>query len=248
MWSTSHRLPAEVLSEIFFYFILHERNSTNKLARPEWLGSTGVCHYWRTVALANPRLWNQPNLRHPLMIQEMINCSQSLPLIIDVRITRWTTTQDRSTVTTVLHEYTSRIQHLHLYVSSEIRLSKVFPRPFPHPTPLLHTIELHNPGNIGFFTLPKDFLGGLAPALTHLTLVGCLIKPDSPLLRNLTFLHLDMRSAVLPINYHRTLGNAPRLKHMELYTRYILETLLSIICLLPQLHYFFLSRCHEQPL
>ncbi|KAK1224783.1 hypothetical protein PQX77_012301 [Marasmius sp. AFHP31] len=165
MWSAGHRLPSEVLSEIFFYCVLHERSSTDKLARPEWLGFTGVCHYWRTVALANPRLWNQPDLRHPLMAQEMFHRSRSLPLVIDGHITRWTTTHDRSTVMNVLLEYTSRIQHLRLHVSSGIRLSKVFPRTFLHPAPLLHTIELHNPGNIKFFTLPKVFLGGSAPTL-----------------------------------------------------------------------------------
>lgn len=57
--SPIRRLPPEILSEIFTFWLFS--HSLGKRRNPLFLCS--ICVPWRTVAFNNPRLWTHPNLR-----------------------------------------------------------------------------------------------------------------------------------------------------------------------------------------
>ncbi|KAE9400643.1 hypothetical protein BT96DRAFT_818902, partial [Gymnopus androsaceus JB14] len=54
--SPMRRLPAEVLSEIFFHCLPTDRNPVRSIKEAPLL-FTRVCSRWRSIALESPRLW-----------------------------------------------------------------------------------------------------------------------------------------------------------------------------------------------
>ncbi|KAF9261248.1 hypothetical protein L218DRAFT_1001935 [Marasmius fiardii PR-910] len=217
----SHRLPTEILIEIFTYCTKAGRVDSDVHAKPKWLSFTHVCQRWRAVALHAPTLWTSPHFYHKELALEMIERAKDLPLEIEAHISRTTTRDVRRAVVQVVREL-PRITKLQLQVPSSTVMERILAN-CTQPAPMLTSLELHISSaprtRDNQFTLPDGFLGETAPNLTHLSLKGCRLRPDCPLLQNITFLRLHVHD-LLPFStygdYRTILATFRRLEHFDL--------------------------------
>ncbi|KAL0571362.1 hypothetical protein V5O48_010600 [Marasmius crinis-equi] len=215
----THRLPNEILALIFGYCVMEGRTPDTH-TKPKWLGFTAVCRYWRVVALNTPALWTTPHFHNGGLALAMVERSYPLPMAIDAHISLWTTRGVRVALQKIFQQ-AFRISHLRLSIRSGTNLNNLLPEhSLQEPAPLLRVMELHITPRDGVhshsFKIPKDMWGRTAPNLKHLSLRGCYIDNSSPLLRNLTYLHLDMRTSHRAVNYKRLVSHVPLLEHLEL--------------------------------
>lgn len=82
-----NRLPPELLAEIFYFCQVepwnrHEDESKFKPIGTQlrWIFILCVCHHWREIALATPRLWARVPLDHTRFAIECIIHAKSSPL------------------------------------------------------------------------------------------------------------------------------------------------------------------------
>ncbi|PSR72240.1 hypothetical protein PHLCEN_2v11832 [Hermanssonia centrifuga] len=89
-------LPSELLEEVFQHYIgsmcradhkpLHDRHEA--LSEPyAWIRICRVCHPWRGIALASPRIWSRIVVTDTTKyecIREMLSRSQQAPLVVKV--------------------------------------------------------------------------------------------------------------------------------------------------------------------
>ncbi|KAG7093057.1 hypothetical protein E1B28_009349 [Marasmius oreades] len=190
--SDSYRLPIEILVEIFAYCVEDGRTDPDTYAKPRWLSLTYVCRRWRAAALNTPVLWTWPHFSHGELALEMIKRSNNLPLVIEAHISRSNGRDVRKAVVQATNEV-PRTTRLQLQVSSGLVMLRILAN-CSQPAPMLTSLNLHIPsGSRAQCTLPSNFLAGTAPNLTHLSLTACHITPDSPLLKNITVLKLNLQ-------------------------------------------------------
>lgn len=87
-----NRLPTELLALVFrfcrdarsYRLDAYKMHSLEHSVGRRWIYVTWVCRHWRTVALYEPRLWNEINLNHLGLIQPCLVRSKAVPLHVFV--------------------------------------------------------------------------------------------------------------------------------------------------------------------
>ncbi|KAF9270025.1 hypothetical protein L218DRAFT_7706 [Marasmius fiardii PR-910] len=193
------RLPAEVLANVFMHCtsnipafvdgnLAKGRETLFRIAR--------VCHHWRTIALNTPELWSRPDFSlGPPLALEMLDRSRDAPLVIEAEVGDETVDM----LSEALVRHISRITALHLTVTGFPASMEQLLFPLIQPAPFLRVLSLafaplaHVWGQTTRkLHLPDTFLANYAPRLTSLALRSFQVPLDSPLLKNITTLSLDM--------------------------------------------------------
>ncbi|KAJ3483363.1 hypothetical protein NLI96_g6363 [Meripilus lineatus] len=149
LFSPVSRLPRDIifevlweLSSIFWYDVLEEGTSDTDILYTAtqycyhfpWIAATQVCHFWREIALTEPRLWCHFKMSihsRAELVQEVFRRSMNLPLCIVIYDSPQEGSYDSDTMQLVL-------QNLHRVSDLEVpngllRLCPEFMcRPFPN--------------------------------------------------------------------------------------------------------------------
>lgn len=203
-----HKLPLEILSEIFVY------------AHECWKTLTSVCTHWRSVSLQCPLLWNEllnPYHRVPEWTALVLERSKNAP--IDIVLREWNKRRP-SVVIALRHAH--RVRNLSIH-GSPVFLTGVVDK-ISGPAPSLESLELYNEDKNSPPYIPPDSFCSSTPRLQSLRLVRCAIPWERLSCRNLVYLSImrpsskgdqDMRLTVAQLL--RILGEAPALKDLELW-------------------------------
>ncbi len=185
------RLPAEILSHIFFFV---------KLSRPSfysrydtslaWIQVTHVSTHWRYVAVNSPTLWAEPPLANAKWMVEMLKRSKKAELTINADLTSYVSLKlDR--LKEILQNHGSRIQHLTLS-GMNFDSCKIL-QELPVSAPQLKTLHLaaSQPDytNWDDICIPKTILAD-SGNLRHLDISGCNVHWNRFSLCNVTHLKL----------------------------------------------------------
>lgn len=215
---TIARLPPELLTEVFLHFAAVDSTHNERIGRPyKWIRITHVCHHWREVALASPRLWSTIFVTNRSCVQEMLVRSKHAPLSIHAGDPNWRN-RAHDAVPLVLQE-SDRIRHLELGFASIISRKDV-----PDRAPLLKTLILRSINEVEMvhmFGTETVFEKCDMPALERLEVTDVRLRWGSPVLRpSLTRLvfgnsteSAQPQSIVEVLN---ALAATPLLEHLEL--------------------------------
>ncbi|KAF9261244.1 hypothetical protein L218DRAFT_989072 [Marasmius fiardii PR-910] len=242
-----HRLPTELLVQIFTYCVKDRNLNLDMRIKRKSLSFTQVCRRWRAIALNAPSLWTLPHFYHKDLAREMIKRARNLPLVIEGHISRTTSRDMKSAVVQAASEL-SRTRKLQLQAPSSIDMERILAN-FTRPAPMLTLLDLCAPPAGNEFTLPSNFLGGTTPNLTYLSLTGCSLIPNSPLLRNVTVLKLDLSNFCLPFSFAEfktiLVTSSNLLEHLELRVWELIgdpdAVIMTSIHRLPKLQYLYLE-------
>jgi hypothetical protein len=193
------RLPAEILCAVFMFCSVPEPLTPASFGsvdtRWRWIIVTHTSRLWRSIALSCPALWSKPEFTKTEWAYEMIRRSKMAPLTIQVSSNYWLTPRVVDAVSEGL-KHLSRISEINLAASRD-NMDKLLSS-INHPAPFLRTLFL-DIGRSDYYyhsrsepyILPEDFLSGDAPRLSHIELVRCHLRWDSPLLANLSYLKVN---------------------------------------------------------
>ncbi|TFK44850.1 hypothetical protein BDQ12DRAFT_673689 [Crucibulum laeve] len=191
------KLPCELLSLIFTKLIdstnmiFHDQGSHDDSTAIRY--TSQVCGYWRVVALSCPTLWASIiNLKRdgPAWIDVLTKRAQSLPLRIYADIPRKTTTRKR--IRKVLNRI-SQIHTLHMRLHDHGLVWNDIWNCVLEPAPLLESFHLRfQIKGWVHIKLPSPLFFNDAPRLRDLRLKNCMINFDSPALRHLEHLELEL--------------------------------------------------------
>ncbi|TCD71673.1 hypothetical protein EIP91_005439 [Steccherinum ochraceum] len=139
------RLPSEILSHIFTVYAAMMKNYyvyTQWHRGPphyNWIDVTHVCHHWREVALADPRLWADILVAYGQAerVEELLNRSKraNLRVKIDTSAYKWHPTLQR------IAREADRIETLHVIYDDPEKLS-VFEEHLSSRLPVLRSLTL----------------------------------------------------------------------------------------------------------
>ncbi|KII85877.1 hypothetical protein PLICRDRAFT_299805 [Plicaturopsis crispa FD-325 SS-3] len=181
-----HRLPTELLSEIFVY-----------AARANWKGLTSVCSHWRYISLKCPLLWSQ--LLNPYHLRRewtelVLKRSKNSPICLDLN--GWLDQPTESTDLAIQHA--SRAYRITLWGNRAFLAGAT--DKIGGPAPRLEFLRVHRDPPVEEddvpFMLHQSFCNS-SPRLQSLDLVGCAFRWDRPFSTCLTFL-----SVVQPSSRH----------------------------------------------
>ena len=196
-------LPDEVLLDIFSFYV----DEADK--EDEWHTLVHVCQRWRNLVFASPRRLHLTLVYSPRRpVGEMLDLWPALPIVIQLgsheslfELRKWGWRMERGhniIVALKYHKRICRIAGSHLLVWNKEQLAAGMCRPFPMLTSLQLSEAAHTETH-----LPDSFLGGSAPRLRTLALIGI----SFPALPNLLLsahdlIHLDLwdipDSALIP--------------------------------------------------
>ncbi|KAF9263058.1 hypothetical protein L218DRAFT_1077460 [Marasmius fiardii PR-910] len=205
------QLPHVILSEIFLHITRSQPlfNVSIDGEQTGWIAFTHVCRHFRTLALSNPLLWTFLDFTHPSFTMEMLRRSGQAHLDIfaltrssiydEVKMEeRWRMVAKLMRTPCI----SARLRKLHLQpplLLDTIRKLRATVQKMCAPAPFLESLNLSG-GSIFrqrgiVLELPEQFLGGQAPRLSELILRRCHLTwaPPPPVLRNITFLQIDLR-------------------------------------------------------
>jgi hypothetical protein len=179
-------LPTEILSRIFItlaYSCLYSSDLS-------WIRSvTAICTHWRAIALGCPNLWSFIVFSRPIWVEEMLDRSKMVPLIIKADVPGPIPNQIDAIHLALQHF--PRIRELRLAASLD-GMEKLL-NPIDKPAPLLQSLCLslsefnHRTDR---YTLPEKLFVGDSHHLQRLELTHCNISCESPLLCGLVHLKL----------------------------------------------------------
>ena len=190
-----NKLPDNVLLEVFNSY----RQFTQYPEDRPWKWGTliQVCQKWRNIVLASPRrldLWLLCTYRTP--VRRILDYWPSLPIVIRYCAPlefRPPSPEDEDNVIAALEQH-HRVREIQLAVTSSLlgKIVKLMRMSFPRLTSISLWLD-QGGSNCTVPGLPNSFLGGYAPLLRDLSLVG-IPFPDLPRLlsttRGLTSLRL----------------------------------------------------------
>ncbi|KAF8812063.1 hypothetical protein BYT27DRAFT_7208016 [Phlegmacium glaucopus] len=229
-----NRLPPEVVTNIFRYVIWSAVSTKHAVQWRLWL--TGVCVYWREIALKDPLLWSfiwvddLPNFERSLT---WLKRSSNAPLDILINDTKERPISV-STLQNLLERLFNKISNIRMIAINFQELDPIlvvldaFRVVQKKGCPMiLERLEMHSSGSpsvqIGTsYKYPKPiplFGGATVPSLKSLTLNGVNIDWTTPILTNITV--LDIRR--LPLDrsptlsqFRALLGGSPALHKLRL--------------------------------
>ncbi|THU75336.1 hypothetical protein K435DRAFT_287217, partial [Dendrothele bispora CBS 962.96] len=215
------KLPPEILSTIFLLYNdgipYNHCDHWHSLA---WIRVSHICRHWRNVALGCPALWSHLNFFMPASVPEMLLRSKSAPLTIQFTLSYYGASKMIEAFHTSL-EQVARIRELSIVITGH-NFERLFPRT-DQAAPHLQKLVLNSLlDRMEVIALPKDFLDGRAPCLSHLELRNIHLPWSSPLLKNLTTLKLTRTrlnsQTTLPTldQLVEMLGRMPGLETLEL--------------------------------
>ncbi|KAJ7250722.1 hypothetical protein C8J57DRAFT_1723480 [Mycena rebaudengoi] len=179
------KLSPELLSEVFLILASYSRipaDDPSYMSPVEVRQSTrAVCHYWRNVAVACAALWSYIDFSWDLLerVEEALKRSMITPLVVQASLRNLPALGNVK----LALKHISRIQCLDLGFDA-LQFSAF--EDLLQPAPALHVLRLsceHSPVRLSptiFVNEPRN--------LRELELTGCILTPDSHLLRNLTYL------------------------------------------------------------
>ncbi|KAL0567994.1 hypothetical protein V5O48_013996 [Marasmius crinis-equi] len=181
------RLPPHILLQIFADCVLH-RPGRWAPGLPSWISFSRVCRQWRDIALNSASLWAIPDFDFPALAHEMIwRRSRDYPLDLDFALPFRVTGRSFA----VFLDALSRNHRLSSVVIKgyDVSIEEVLSR-LNQPMPLLQTLELEYHSS-GEHLIPDRFLGGYAPYLQSLHIVGLHIRFEHLKFKSLTSLKLS---------------------------------------------------------
>lgn len=177
------RLPPEVLAHCFWFLQIVERPVPNSDSKPDigWLKVLHVCGQWRQVAISNPSLWRQIDLRLGLdWASRMVLLSKATPISIE-----YNGGNRVMSLRSVLREHISRVDSLVLssHHKNGIDLSDI-----AGPAPRLRRLEIRY-NCYHSQSLSNTIFDNQIPCLQYLTLKNCTLPATVlPILTNLVSL------------------------------------------------------------
>lgn len=212
-----HRLPNEMLSEIFIASIHHLKHKIYKFRRAVILLTT-ICSHWRNVALLTPKLWSsicltkfECTVRSDIeLARTWLTRSGGLPLSLQLRGHGLAA----PLIVDMFSEYAERWEHVDICMSYSLLRHIVSVK---NRLPRLRTLR------IATGTKPELQLAGpidtfeIAPHLTSLT-IGCFISPRKLVIPwcQLSTIRADLGLSI--DNWRYVLHQAPNLVECDLYT------------------------------
>lgn len=191
-------LAFELLAEIFAFVV-----DSYPPGDLRWTPIMLVCRQWHGAAVNSPKLWATIECHHPGWIAPLLRLSQNMPLSIwmireknSQRSAQPLSALQRLSMTLASSsEDMNRVQSIHIEDDSDIfhnsTVETVCNLRLPAPT--LRTFHLS--AERSMMNLDPFLFGGITPSLRHFALrIGLGISAKSPLLRNLTSLHLEVTS------------------------------------------------------
>ncbi|EIM84252.1 uncharacterized protein STEHIDRAFT_158939 [Stereum hirsutum FP-91666 SS1] len=202
----------------------HTAPSSRPITKLGWIMVLHVCEEWRSVALADPRLWTEISFAlGPVWATWMFSLAKSAPLSFDAR-----TISDKSRIILrqLLRRYLSNIRVLTIHDEAYLlqQTAEIVPV-----APLLQILELrHQSSGISVSsmeTLLCNVFGNSLPALRRLTLIGFSLTPACfPILSSLADLSISfprlLETSTAPIqsfnDFLMMLANSPSLERLSL--------------------------------
>lgn len=170
-------LPNNILLEIFSFY----RQTSKELGDSPWKWKTlvHVCQRWRHIVYASPRrldLWLL--CKHGTPVRRILDCWPSLPIVIKYWASlefRPPSLEDEEDVLAALG-HPNRVRGVQIAITSSLweKVASQMHVPFPELTSLSLWSDTRTVP-----VLPNTFLGGSAPCLKHLSLIG-IPFPDLP--------------------------------------------------------------------
>jgi hypothetical protein len=119
------RLPPELLAEVFFWYILdvyHEPDFSSPSSPTPycWLAIRHVCRSWRHVALSFPKLSTYICLTRPDCVQDLLDRSGGLPLLVHKRESSWFQPENVLAATRLIIQQLDRVSYANMALSSEL--------------------------------------------------------------------------------------------------------------------------------
>ena len=178
---TINTLPDDVLLEVFnSYRQIHQDPEDHPW---NWCTLTQVCQRWRNVVLASPRRLDLCLLcTHKTPVRRSLDQWPSLPIVIRYCASlqfKPPSPEDEDNVIAAL-EHHNRVRGIQLAVTSSLlgKIVKLMQVSFPRLTSLSLWLDKGR-SNCTVPNLPNSFLGGYAPLLRDLSLIG-IPFPDLP--------------------------------------------------------------------
>ena len=193
------KLPDDVILAIFYFCILEQsiKQSITKKEVEAWQTLVHVCRQWRRVVFRSPRRLNlrlfcATKTRTPL--KDMLDVWPiALPLVIQGIVKR----AEESDNTVAVLEHSDRVYHIGLAEQSSYleNILTAMQKPFPELT-YLWLLSLR-----GATVIPDSFLGGSAPRLQSLSLLGIPFPGLPKLLSSATHL-TDLTLSIIPHSWY----------------------------------------------
>lgn len=166
------RLPADLFHRIFLF--VRQGDGNVRSMGDGWIAVSQVCHYWRNLALSYPLLWNQIHMSYPQWASEMLQRSQSVPLIVhaDLGIKLTSSLNFRHLISALSHITRIREVHVVLRPGNYHIATKIASTMITMSAPILESLSLSVIENKSTPVTPPTFLGGqILPSLRQLKLV-----------------------------------------------------------------------------
>ena len=217
-WNTlvpiSRLLSSEILS-IIFSLLPFEALDLDAPILPSPVSR--VCHRWREISLNLPSLWSHINFTKLTSAGTavMLVRAKTAPLYLKAETIQW----NKEKFKAFKEQIEAHIHHIrHLSITAERKHLRMFAQ-LASSAPSLEFLSIDNRDLCYVVTIPDNFLGGIAPKLTHLRLYNCGIRWQSPLLKGLRDLEVSGfptsgRSAF--IVWLHALKQMPRLERLAL--------------------------------
>ncbi|KAI0299845.1 hypothetical protein BC826DRAFT_993688 [Russula brevipes] len=186
-------LPPEILAAIFLFLSPSVWNRGINLL--EWLSVTHVCHRWRDIALAHPRLWSHINFISlrltPAGMAGMLARAKMTPLHWKAEIDHWSTAK----LEAFERQLKAHISHTsYLDITGDLTASPPLGQ-LVSTAPILELLALsHRPLLDSPIIMPDALVQDTAPRLTTIRLANYDISWKSPLLKGLRSLEINKLS------------------------------------------------------
>ncbi|KAI0043258.1 hypothetical protein FA95DRAFT_1609521 [Auriscalpium vulgare] len=189
------RMPAEILEEIFMYWMILDP-PCGRSHDVGWMKVMHVCRRWRTIAANYSLLWTTiaASSLPDIWATTMLSFSKNAPLTLSLHMDKHTRTLEKSLNENIMHAarvQSPRVQHLRLEYGKSFRpfalVMNLVNRCLS--SPLLESLTITGREPAIFSTILK---GALLPSLTSLRLHRCITVWDAQLLSTLEFLQIDM--------------------------------------------------------
>ncbi|KAG6909754.1 hypothetical protein DXG01_015470 [Tephrocybe rancida] len=214
------RLPVEILGLIFSSLARIQREiDGGSHPASQWMAILNVCSHWRRVALDTPTLWSCIPLRAftPWLLI-MIARSRSAPLDLEIGVDDDSMEVVNKVALTEIHRI--RDLSVELFELSLDSISPFLTQTAPILEQLMISADTEDPvSDAADNVLPEPFLGGNAPRLRSLRLIGVSMVKDTLMLSKLTTLELSDTVYTVrpsPDEFLGTLNKMPNLINLEL--------------------------------